>query len=224
MARKKGVVLLSGGIDSSTLLYYLRSQEHSLLPITFKYGQRHEKEVESARAIAISLNLSIKVVDISGLGLFGGSSLTDDIPIPEGHYTDESMKLTIVPNRNMVFLSLATAYAVSMGCEYVAYAAHAGDHFIYPDCRPEFIDSIAYSIKLATGNVGLVTPFSHLSKAGIVRLGLGLKVPYLMTWSCYKGDEVACGRCGTCVERLEAFSLNNEKDPIDYMAGTYLDR
>jgi len=213
---RKAVALLSGGADSSTLLYKLHNEGYELLPLFILYGQKHRKEVESAGSIAESLGLNLKIIDLTYIkDIFSGSALTsENEEIPEGHYTDESMKATIVPNRNMVFISLAGAYAVSKGCNYVAYAAHAGDHSIYPDCRPEFAYSINASLMLGTDNVSLLMPFINITKADIVKKGLKLGVPFSKTWSCYLGKERPCLRCGTCIERLEAFKLNDTKDPL----------
>lgn len=212
----KTVILLSGGIDSSTLLYYLYSQEHQLYPLFMFYGQRHHREIESAKAIARTLELELTSLDISGIGpALVGSSLTSDIEVPEGHYTDPTMAVTTVNNRNMILMSIAAAYALTRKCDYVAYAAHSGDHFIYADCRPEFVKSLRKTIKLATG-VGVITPFVNISKVAIVRTGLELQVPYELTSSCYNGREKACGRCGTCIERLESFEMAGAVDPILY--------
>ena len=219
---KSAVILLSGGIDSSTLTYYLYSKGYILYPLCIIYGQKHRREIDSAGAIANSLGLKLQIADLSSISmLFGGSALTSsDISIPEGHYSNKSMKATVVPNRNMVFLSLAAAYALTMRCKYVAYAAHANDRAIYPDCRPEFIESARETIRLGTEKITLIDPFITRSKASIVREGLKLGVPYEDTWSCYIGGEKACGKCGTCCERRGAFELNEVKDPIEYEGGS----
>ena len=151
--RGRVVVLLSGGIDSSTLLYYLNSKGYICYPLTILYGQKHNKEVISAQKISHSLGLTTKVVDLSSLvPIFGKSALiSSQESIPEGYYTESSMIQTVVPNRNMIFLSIGGAYAANIGGGNVAYAAHAGDHFIYRDCRPEFIKSVSEAISLATG-------------------------------------------------------------------------
>ena len=212
----RSVILLSGGIDSSTLAYKLCAEGHETLPLTVIYGQRHKIEVQSAKAIARSLDLKLKIADLSSCrSLFSGSALTSDIAVPEGHYEDESMKLTVVPNRNMVLLSLAAAYAVSVKAQGVAYAAHGGDHAIYADCRPDFAQKMREAIQLATG-IELLPEFITMSKSNVVALGLELKVPFGLTRSCYKGREKACGCCGTCFERIEAFKLNHTIDPISY--------
>ena len=211
---KKVCVLLSGGADSTTLLYYLLDRKAEVLPLTVLYGQRHSKELESAKKVASHLRLPLAVADLRSAGfLFQGSALTSDkVGVPEGHYTDESMAMTVVPGRNLVFLALAGAYAISSKADSVAYAAHAGDHPIYRDCRPEFM---AYVQKaLSSGyNIDLITPFSQMTKSEVVRLGLRLSVPFVDTWSCYEGGARPCLQCGTCVERTEAFYRAGIKDP-----------
>jgi len=221
--KKKAIVLLSGGLDSSVLLYYLTkgALKYDCYPLTILYGQRHRKELNSAVKIAQSLSLPHKVVDLSCLRDLLASSLTGTGDIPYGYYANETMKSTVVPNRNMILLSIAAGYAQTIKARYVAYAAHTGDHAIYPDCRSEFANSMRESIKLGTGwdsdGIELITPFLPLlSKADIVRIGIKLKVPFELTWSCYEGEDKACGQCGTCIERLEAFRLNNVIDPIEY--------
>jgi 7-cyano-7-deazaguanine synthase len=208
----KIVCLLSGGIDSSTLLYWLwKNRGYEVYPLTILYGQRHSKEVEAASKVASYLGL-VHLTTSLPTELFRGSSLTGKGELPEGYYTDSSMAQTVVPNRNMVLLSLAGAYAVSIGAHSVAYAAHSGDHPVYPDCRPEFIAGMGKTLELGAG-LGLYTPFMNWSKTDIVKLGLQLEVPYMLTWSCYKGEERPCLRCGTCVERTEAFAQNSIMDP-----------
>lgn len=211
----KAVCLLSGGMDSATLLYYLRLQ-YEVLAIGFDYGQRHRRELDSANVLADRVGVPFTVIEIPGKDvLFKGSSQTTDLAVPEGHYEEESMKLTVVPNRNMVMLSLATAYAISEKAVVVGIAAHAGDHAIYPDCRKEFVESMDKAIQLCDWHsVRLAAPFVLLSKADIVKLGASLGVPFGDTWSCYKGLEAPCWKCGTCVERREAFQLAGVSDPL----------
>ena len=143
--------------------------------------------------------------------------------MPDGHYTDKSMRATVVPNRNALMLDVAVAVAASTGCAGVAFGAHGGDHAIYPDCRPEFIAAFESAAKLA--NAGFVAdgfrvwaPFLELSKSDIVRLGAGYGVPFDRTWSCYRGGELHCGSCGTCTERREAFTVAGVPDPTAYEA------
>lgn len=222
----KVVVIYSGGLDSTTLLYYLRAGMQSAIgsveeikAFGVDYGQRHRKELEKARAICDELGIEYQVADLSFMrNLLAGSSQTsDDIPVPEGHYAEESMKSTVVPNRNMIMLSLAIGWAISLKYDAVAYGAHAGDHAIYPDCRPEFVDALSAAAALADWQkIGIVNPFIHQTKAQIVAHGLALGVPFEKTWTCYQGGAIACGRCGTCVERLEAFDWAGAVDPLLY--------
>ena len=216
---KKVVVLLSGGLDSTTLAYLLKSEGYKLFTLSFNYGQRHKKELECAEEIAKILNSTHKTVDITSItSLISKGALTGSTPVPHSHYTAETQKITIVPNRNSILLSLAFGYAVKLGISNVAYAAHKNDFTIYPDCREDFASRFEDAIRWANDNfkLNLLRPLINKTKAEIVKLGLSLKVPYQKTWSCYEGDDLACGQCGTCQERLEAFRLNNAKDPIQY--------
>ena len=146
-----------------------------------------------------------------------GSSLTDNIDIPEGHYEAENMKSTVVPNRNMILLSLAVGYAVSVGAGQVYYGAHSGDHAIYPDCRPEFVKKMSDVCQIANyESVEIFSPYLEVSKTAILTDGLEMGLDYSDTWTCYNGREKACGKCGACQERLEAFRDNNATDPILY--------
>jgi 7-cyano-7-deazaguanine synthase len=214
----KVVVIYSGGMDSFTLLNEALVQGKRVYALSFNYGQKHSKELHYAQKVCEDLGLPHKIVDITAINqLLLGSSLTDDIEIPEGHYEEESMKSTIVPNRNMVMLSLAIAYAVSIKAEAVYYGAHHGDHAIYPDCRPEFVEKMAAVSKIANYEpIDILAPFLELSKSEILSKGLAMSLDYAKTWTCYNGREKACGRCGACQERLEAFQLNGLIDPIRY--------
>lgn len=215
------VLIHSGGLDSTVLLYHLLKSDHEVKALSFDYGQRHKVELVRASLICNGVGVERKLIDLSCLKpLLGGSSQTDDaIPVPEGHYAAESMKLTVVPNRNMVMLSIAAAWAISMKADYVAYAAHAGDHAIYPDCRPDFIELLGLAMAKADWHkIKLFTPFVDLRKFEIVDAGARLGVPFDATWSCYKGGAKHCGKCGTCVERIEAFKLAMVPDPTEYEA------
>ncbi len=216
--KNKVVVIYSGGMDSFTLLNRVVRQGDEVYALTFNYGQRHVKEIEYAAAVCAELGIHHKVVDISAINsLIGGSSLTDDIAIPEGHYAEENMKSTVVPNRNMILLSLAIGYAVSLEAERVYYGAHSGDHAIYPDCRPEFVHKMNDVAAIANYQpVSIEVPYLSESKIEILRDGLAMGLDYAKSWTCYNGREKACGKCGACVERLEAFSLNGVKDPLPY--------
>lgn len=205
----KAALLLSGGLDSAVLAASLLYARHRVVPISASYGQPHEeRERRAALAVARALGLPSPVP--LQLPQLGGMET-----IPDGHYTDESMKATVVPNRNMVLLSHAGSIALRTGCDAVAYAAHAGDHAIYVDCRPEF----AKAMELAFAVIGLQlhAPFLGWTKDRIVRHGATLDTPFGLTWSCYRGGVAHCGTCGTCFERREAFLLANVKDPTTYI-------
>lgn len=185
------------------------------------YGQRHRRELKAAAHIAGTAAVAHDVADIRGAAhLLAGSSLTSEsIDVPGGHYTEESMKATVVPNRNMILIALAIARAISARADAVAYAAHSGDHAIYPDCRESFASAMDHAARLADWReIRLLRPFVGMSKADIVRHGAELGVPFGETWSCYQGDEAHCGRCGTCIERREAFHLAGCEDPTVYAA------
>jgi 7-cyano-7-deazaguanine synthase len=213
------VVLLSGGLDSTVLLYHLKAAGDIALTLSVNYNQRHVRELNAAAIIAGLTGSAHQTADLSAITpLLAGSALTSaSIAVPLGHYEDESMKQTVVPNRNMILLSVATAWAISTKSDSVAYAAHSGDHAIYPDCRTEFADAMEKAIGLCDwSSVSLVRPFVNWTKSEIVRRGYELNVPFVETWSCYKGLELQCGKCGTCVERREAFALANVQDPTIY--------
>lgn len=215
----KTVIVYSGGLDSTVLLYHLRVAGHELHALSIDYGQRHRCELDRAAAICLELGIRHQTADLSAIQpLLAGSSLTSpEIEVAEGHYTEESMKSTVVPNRNMIFLSIATGHALSIKAGQIAYAAHSGDHAIYPDCRNAFADTMAAAIELADWEkVELIRPFVDWTKADIVRRGAELGVPFAQTWSCYKGGQLHCGRCGTCIERREAFDLAALDDPTLY--------
>lgn len=216
----KAVVIYSGGMDSYTLLHRVRAAGHELLPLTFNYGQRHVREIEVAAAVCQQLGLAHQVIDLRAiLPLLAGSSLTDDIAIPEGHYAADNMKSTVVPNRNMILLSLAIGYAVSQGAGTVYYGAHGGDHAIYPDCRPEFVARMNEVAAVANYEaVAICAPYLHWHKGQILAEGLAMGLDYRHSWTCYNGRERACGKCGSCVERLEAFASNGVSDPLPYEA------
>lgn len=216
--KEKVVIIYSGGMDSYTVLNKALREGYDAYPLTFDYGQRHKKEIDVARQVTQSLGLEHKVIDITAINqLLQGSSLTSDIDIPEGHYAEESMKSTVVPNRNMILLSLAIGYAVSIGASKVYYGAHSGDHAIYPDCRPEFVNKMNDVSQIANYEpVEIVSPYLHQSKIEILKDGLAMGLDYSQTWTCYNGREKACGRCGACQERLEAFAKNGQFDPLEY--------
>lgn len=212
------VVIYSGGMDSYTLLHVARARGLQVHALSFNYGQRHVRELESAAAVCESLSIPHKVIDIRAMGeVMAGSSLTSEVDVPEGHYEEDSMKATVVPNRNMILLSLATGYAVTVGAGAVWYGAHGGDHAIYPDCRPEFVEKMDAVCRVANYEpVAVEAPFMALDKGEILAEGLKLGLDYSQTWTCYNGRERACGRCGSCVERLEAFASHGVTDPLAY--------
>ena len=202
---KDSVLILSGGVDSVTLLY--DEQERIALAISFDYGSKHNaREIPFAQWHCQQLGIKHK----SSL-LEGGEE------IPEGHYADENMKSTVVPFRNGIMLSIAVGVAESNGLKYVMMANHGGDHTIYPDCRPEFVDAFDQAAAAGTYvNVHLRSPYTNITKADIARRGKALGIDYSKTWSCYKGGDHHCGKCGTCVERREAFELAGVDDKTKY--------
>ena len=219
MSDKTVLLALSGGLDSAVLLAYLLHEGYSPECVGFYYGSKHNAiENEAAKKIAAHYSVNLTMIDISGvMAHFKSDLLLSGGAIPEGHYNDETMSRTVVPARNMIFYSILVGLAESRRINHLALGVHQGDHHIYPDCRPDFINAMKYAGVLATeGKVKGIAPFSHWNKADIVRVGLELNVPFELTRTCYKTDEVACGKCGSCTERLEAFALNNAIDPIQY--------
>ena len=188
--------------------------------MSFDYGQRHAKELEFARACAARLGVPFDLIDMRSVGAhLTGSALTDDLDVPDGHYAEETMKVTVVPNRNAIMLAIAFGVAAAKGADAVATAVHGGDHFIYPDCRPAFTEAFEAMQKAALdgyADIRLYTPFVYVPKSDIVTEGAAHGTPFEETWSCYKGGAVHCGRCGTCVERREAFAIAGVEDPTVY--------
>lgn len=216
----KAVVVYSGGMDSYTVLHKAIANGDEVYALSFNYGQKHNKELVIAAQVCRELKVPHKVVDITAInGLMAGSSLTTDSheAIPEGDYENSNMKSTVVPNRNMVLLSMAIAYAVSLEAGKVYYGAHSGDHDIYPDCRPEFVEAMnAVSLIANYQAVEIVAPFLKNSKGDILAAGIEMNLDYGKTWTCYNGREKACGKCGSCLERLQSFSQHGLTDPISY--------
>ena len=221
----KTIVICSGGLDSVSLAHKVAAENELIGLVSFDYGQRHRKEVEFAEAAASRLSVPFDLIDIRQVGQFlSGSALTDDVSVPDGHYAEETMKVTVVPNRNAIMLTIAFGVAAAKQADAVAAAVHGGDHFIYPDCRPAFVDAFqAMQDKALDGyaDVKLYTPFVHVPKSAIVTEGARHNTPFAETWSCYKGGAVHCGRCGTCVERREAFALAGIDDPTVYADPTF---
>jgi 7-cyano-7-deazaguanine synthase len=216
----KTIVVCSGGLDSVSLAHKIAAEEELLGLISFDYGQRHRKELDFAAVCAKRLGVFHEIIDIRGIGSqLTGSALTDDVDVPDGHYAEETMRATVVPNRNAIMLAVAFGVAAARQAEAVAIAVHGGDHFIYPDCRPGFIDAFQAMQDHALdgyASVKLLAPYLHGSKADIVADGARHGTPFADTWSCYKGGTRHCGRCGTCVERREAFHLSGIADPTHY--------
>ncbi len=223
MNKKLAVAIVSGGMDSVTLAYRLAAEGYELSMLTFDYGQRHFREISCARKCAERLGAKHQVVNVSCLNrLLPGSSLTDpSVPVPDGHYAEETMKATVVPNRNAIMLSIAWGHAVAIGAEVVAIGAHAGDHFIYPDCRRPFLQALEDCFKAGNEGFGhpgleLHAPFLEWTKATIAREAATLGVHLEETWSCYKGGDLHCGTCGTCTERREAIREAGLQDLTPY--------
>ncbi|MGD8192400.1 7-cyano-7-deazaguanine synthase QueC [Brevibacillus ginsengisoli] len=221
--KKKAVVVLSGGLDSTTCMGIAKEAGYELYPLTFDYGQLHNREVEQAKQIASFFEVPAhKIVNMGFLREIGGSALTDDsVEVPTDGVED-GIPSTYVPARNLIFLSLATAYAEVIGAEKIYVGVSAVDFSGYPDCRPAFIESMNETINLATrvGSEGtdlvIEAPLQHLSKQQTIELGLSLGVPYHLTTSCYQGGDEACGVCDSCRLRIKGFKEAGAKDPIAY--------
>lgn len=202
---KNSVIIVSGGMDSVTLLYERR--DDIALAISFDYGSKHNaKEIPFARLHCKRLGIEHITIPLSFMKeYFHSSLLKGGEDIPEGHYADENMKSTVVPFRNGIMLSIAAGIAESRGLKHVMIANHGGDHTIYPDCRSSFIQAMDDATKSGTYiNVSIVAPYTNITKTEIARRGLLLGINYDETWSCYKGEDTPCGKCGTCIERAEA--------------------
>ncbi len=219
----KKIVILSGGLDSTVLLYKEIADGHEVRALSVNYGQKHKNELNYATATCKKLGIEHQIADLTSITkLLGGSSQTDStINVPDGHYAEESMKVTVVPNRNSIMLNIAAGWAISTKSNSVSYGAHAGDHFQYPDCRKVFIEALRETFKLIDWEpIGLEAPFSELTKTDIVKMGSVLKVPFEETWSCYKDGTVHCGTCGTCYERRLSFEEAGVTDPTEYLDST----
>ncbi|GAB7386376.1 7-cyano-7-deazaguanine synthase QueC [Bacillaceae bacterium] len=220
---KKAVVVLSGGLDSTTCMGIAQRKHDELYPLTFHYGQRHAREVEQAKKVAAYYRVPRhQIVNIGFLREIGGSALTDEALAVRTSGVEEDIPSTYVPARNLIFLSLATAYAEVIAAETIYIGVSAVDYSGYPDCRPAFIEAMTETINLATkaGSSGrrltIETPLIGLSKAETIRLGMELGVPYHLTTSCYLGGEVACGECDSCRLRIKGFREAGYVDPIPY--------
>lgn len=222
----KALILVSGGIDSSTCLALAVSRygPENCIALSLSYGQKHEKELDCAREIARHYGVELIESDLSAIFRYSNSSLLShsDAPVPKSTYADQKTEAegspvsTYVPFRNGLFISVAAGIAISKGCDEVYYGAHMDDAAgsAYPDCSREFFDAMNQALITGSGEqIKLIAPFIDLSKADIVRMGLSLKVPYELTWSCYEGGEKPCGTCATCLDRAGAFAANGIFDP-----------
>jgi 7-cyano-7-deazaguanine synthase len=225
----KALVLFSGGLDSTTALALAISKygKENVVALSVSYGQKHIKEIEASNKIARYYDVEHIFLDLAKIFEYSNCSLlsqNSDIAIPEGEYAKQLQEQngalsTYVPFRNGLFLSSAASIALSKDCDIIYYGAHADDAAgeAYPDCSEEFTKAINEAIYLGSGKkVSVVGPFVNMHKADIVKLGLELNVPYELTWSCYEGHDKACGKCGTCLDRIKAFEANGVKDPIEY--------
>lgn len=214
---KDSVIVVSGGMDSITLLY--DKKEEIALAVTFDYGSKHNaREIAWAKVHCGRLGIRHIVIKLDFMQKYFTSSLLEGgDEIPEGHYADENMKSTVVPFRNGIMLSVAAGIAESNGLKKILIANHGGDHTIYPDCRPEFIGSMDRAIANGTyEDVRIDAPYTNITKADIAKIGKRLGIDYSETWSCYKGGERHCGKCGTCIERKEAMALAGIDDRTEY--------
>ena len=214
---KDTILILSGGMDSTTMLY--ENRERIAMAISFDYGSNHNRrEIKFAQLHCERLGVTHVVIPLDFMRRYFRSSLLDGAEaIPEGHYEDENMRSTVVPFRNGIMLSIAVGMAESNELQYVMMANHGGDHTIYPDCRPEFVDAFDHAAEAGTYNgVRLLSPYCNMTKTDIARRGKQLGINYAETWSCYKGGEVHCGRCGTCMERREALAEAGIEDQTEY--------
>ena len=214
---KDSVIIVSGGMDSITLLHEYK--DSIALAVTFDYGSNHAmREIECANWHCVRLGIEHLVIPLDFIHRYFKSSLLEGADaIPEGHYAAENMKSTVVPFRNGIMLAIACGLAESRGLTKVMIANHGGDHAIYPDCRGEFINAMTKAMFKGTyAGVHILAPYTEIKKADIAKRGAELGVDYSRTWSCYKGGEKHCGKCGTCVERKEAFALAGVPDPTEY--------
>lgn len=215
------VLAFSGGMDSTTLAAHYHHQGYALLLLSFDYGQRHVRELEAARRVAAHFEAEHRIVDLTTVGArMPGSALTDRaVAVPEGHYAAASMRATVVPNRNAIMANIAAGIASARNAAVIALGIHAGDHAVYPDCRPAFLTALRASITAALDGFPtpiVEAPFIDRSKTDIARIAHTLGAPLSLSWSCYQGGALHCGRCGTCTERREAFIDAGLHDPTEY--------
>ncbi len=222
----KAVLILSGGLDSSTLAYWLKANGYNeIICITFDYGQKQIIELQYAKGIANKITAEHRVIDMSFIKGFlskSNSSLTNSaIIVPHGEYTKENMQSTVVPNRNSMMLTIAWTIACVEKANSVVYGAHGGDHYLYPDTRPQYFEAINKSLRMGTDgcredDLNLLAPFINWHKTDIVKEGYRLNVPFEETWTCYEGGQYHCGLCGACIGRKQAFIDANIPDPTVY--------
>lgn len=214
---KDSIIVLSGGLDSTTMLYEYK--ERIAMALSFNYGSNHnEKELAFAKMHCERLGIPHVIISLDFIHQYFHSSLLEGAnAVPEGNYDDENMRSTVVPFRNGIMLAIAAGMADNQGLKQIMLANHAGDHAIYPDCRPAFVDAMDKAVSAGTyEGVRLFTPYTNLTKADIARHGKALGIDYSETWSCYKGREVHCGKCGTCTERREALREAGINDTTIY--------
>lgn len=213
------VLALSGGMDSATLLGELLHQKARVHPVIFRYGSKHNPwENSAAVRIATHYQLIPEIINLTdAFRSFKSNLLTSGGEIPEGHYAAESMRKTVVPGRNTIFIAFMLGYAQSIGASGIGLGVHAGDHHIYPDCRAAYIQAAQKLVSLASEErIDILAPYLYMDKADILSRGVPIGVPYHLTRTCYKAQSKSCGRCGSCTERLEAFHKIGHQDPIEY--------
>ena len=219
MSKTKTVVVLSGGLDSTTLLYHLLAEGHEVKALSVNYHQKHAKELGYAKNICELLDVEFRLVELQGLSsILSNNALTnEDIAIPTGAYKDGTIQVTRVANRNMIYLAAAIGWDADLKFDAVAFGAHAGEHTNYPDCKKSFADAMDNAAQVCDWNpIRVASPFIDWDKGQIVKRGLELGVPFEMTWSCYNGGEKPCGKCSTCVDRLEALAKVGKEDLVEY--------
>ncbi|MBC2581041.1 7-cyano-7-deazaguanine synthase QueC [Clostridium sp. DJ247] len=221
---KKAVVLLSGGLDSSTAVYLAKKEGYEVYAISFDYGQRHNKELNCAKNVAEAAGVKEHIIVTTNMNAWGGSALTDDnIDVPDGKEINKEIPVTYVPARNMIFLSYAASYAEAIGAQDIYIGVSEVDYSGYVDCREEFIKAMENAINNGTvcavendKKIKIHTPFINMKKSDEIKLGMELGVDYSLTWSCYRGEELACGTCDSCILRIKAFEEAGYEDPIAY--------
>ena len=216
----KTLVIASGGFDSTVLMYKLMNDGHQILPVGFDYGQRHRRELDYLKHHCQKLEVPLQIIDIKAIThIFGNSALTnvDAQDVPVGHYAEADHTTTVVPNRNMIMLSIGASLAISNGCDGVAYGAHHSDPATYADTREAFAGAMAKAVQLCDySELNLLRPFSKIEKVDIARIGKTLGVDPATTYSCYQGNVIHCGVCGTCTKRREAFEAAGLTDRTVY--------